>query len=231
MLSLDLTKDSSAGSPALNDGRTPVPLQGADLTREKLLAATHELLVERNGGQASVSEICARAGVNVAMVKYCFGNKDGLLQALIDHVIAGFAQALERLDALDLDPAEKLRRHIAAIVHGYVRYPYLNRLVNAQLHVAEEEVVQRLSRNYAKPMRAWHQRVLREGARRSEFRRIDPTLFFFTVIGMAEFFFTAQPLLRHAFEVGKPDAAMIERFINHTVEMLLHGIVRMPETR
>src|SRR5258708_25255151 len=42
----------------------------ADATREKLLAATHELLRERVGGPVSVNEICIRAGANVAMVKY-----------------------------------------------------------------------------------------------------------------------------------------------------------------
>src|SRR5450631_678403 len=60
----------------------------ADATREKLLAATHELLRERVGGPVSVNEICARAGANVAMVKYCFGGKDAMIAALIERIVA-----------------------------------------------------------------------------------------------------------------------------------------------
>ena len=60
-------------------------------TREALLKAAHELLSERGGGAVSVSDIAGRAGVNVAMVKYCFGSKDGLLDALLERVLTGLA--------------------------------------------------------------------------------------------------------------------------------------------
>src|SRR3954447_24146976 len=104
--------------------------RGADLTRERLLHSAHDLLYERMGGPASVSEICAGAGVNVAMVKYCFGSKDGLLDALLERVLAHLTGEIETLAELDLAPGEKLRRHVAAIVRNYVRYPYVNRLMN-----------------------------------------------------------------------------------------------------
>src|SRR6185369_11472836 len=198
----------------------------ADATRERLMAATHELLVERAGADVSVGDICARAGVNVAMVKYCFGSKDGLLQELLDRITAGFAQDVSRLDEQELDAEEKLRLHVAAIVNGYVRYPYLNRLINTQLLASDAKVVKRLSRHYAQPMRAWHERMLSEGARDGTLRKVDPTFFFFTVIGMAEFFFTAQPIMRQAFAGRDLDESTVTRFIDHTVEVLLHGIGR-----
>ncbi len=65
--------------------------RGADLTAEKLLAAAHDLLVERAGQGVSVSEICARAEVNVAMVRYCFGSKNGLLDALLERALRQLA--------------------------------------------------------------------------------------------------------------------------------------------
>jgi hypothetical protein len=87
-------------------------------TREKLLAATHELLYERVGGPVSINEICERAGANVAMVKYCFGSKDAMMAALVDRVISGFVRELEKLDRRDLSAQEKLRIHIAEIVRN-----------------------------------------------------------------------------------------------------------------
>ena len=198
---------------------------GAQTTRERLLAATHELLSERGGGPVSVNEICSRAGVNVAMVKYCFGNKDGLMQALIDRVADGFIQDLKRLDALRLAPPERLTRHVEGIVTNYVRYPYINRLVNLQLLSTDPDGVDHFARSYALPMRDWYARVLKEGARSGAFRPVDPVLFFFTVLGMAEFFFTGQPLLRGAFGKGEMSPATIKAFSRHTTEMMLHGVL------
>ena len=229
---------TSAAGPAEPKRRTkPLPLPGNDgtvsaasETREKLLAATHELLFERVGGPVSVNDICARAGANVAMVKYCFGGKDAMLVALIDRVVTGFVGELEKLDRRPLNASEKLRLHIAEIVRNYVRYPYLNRLLSAQLLAGGTEGTMTLARNFAVPARDWYRRLLAEGHATGEFRAVDPTLFFFTVIGIAEFFFTAQPLLR-GFGIRKVDAALLDRYIAHVTEIVLHGVQRLPAPR
>jgi hypothetical protein len=59
---------------------------------------------------------------------------------------------------------------------------------------------------------------------------VDPTLFFFTVIGLAEFFFTAQPLLR-GFAIDRLDAELVDRYIAHVTQMVLHGVGARPSTR
>jgi TetR/AcrR family transcriptional regulator len=214
------------GTPLLPPHRGDAP-QRADATREKLLAATHELLRERVGGPVSVNEICERAGANVAMVKYCFGSKDAMIAALIGRIVAGFVRELAALDARRLSASDKLRIHVAEIVRNYVRYPYLNRLLSTQLSAAGTKGVAGLSRDFAIPARDWYRRLLADGRKSGEFRVVDPTLFFFTVIGLAEFFFTAQPLL-HGFDVDKVDAALLDRYIAHVTAMVLHGVQAGP---
>ncbi len=206
-------------APAVREGGPP----RADATREKLLAATHELLRERVGGPVSVNEICTRAGANVAMVKYCFGSKDAMISALIERIVGGFVRELEALDARTMSASDKLRIHVAEIVRNYVRYPYLNRLLSTQVLGAGGKEVADLSRNFALPARDWYRRLLAEGRKAGEFRAVDPTLFFFTVIGLAEFFFTAQPLLR-GFSIDRLDAKLLDRYIEHVTEMVLHGV-------
>jgi AcrR family transcriptional regulator len=52
-------------------------------TAAKLLVAAGDLMIERNTTDVSLSEIAQKSGVNAALVKYHFGNKDGLLLALL----------------------------------------------------------------------------------------------------------------------------------------------------
>jgi TetR/AcrR family transcriptional regulator len=201
----------------------PAPATGADLTRDRLLGAAHELFHERRSTTASVSEICARAGVNVAMVKYCFGSKDGMLDALVERITQSFSSHLERLSALELGPRETLRRHVAAIVRNYVRYPYVNRLLHERLMAADEEAAARMSAVFARPTCDWEAALLAEGRRRGEFADVDPTFFFFSVMGLCEFFFSAQPWLGHAFGLTMDDQ-LVERFIEHTVAFVLGAV-------
>ena len=175
----------------------------------------------------SVNDICARAGANVAMVKYCFGGKDAMLAALVERITGGFALELAALDLRPSSARDKLRRHVAEIVRNYVRYPYLNRLISTQLAVDSAAGAASLARTFALPARDWYGRLLEEGHAAGEFRAVDPTLFFFTVIGIAEFFFTAQPLLR-SFGIRKVDAALVDRFIAHVCDIVLTGVQQAP---
>ena len=65
---------------------TSVPTRlagGKNSTAEKLLVAASELMIGRASIEVSLSDIALKSGVNAALVKYHFGNKDGLLLALL----------------------------------------------------------------------------------------------------------------------------------------------------
>jgi len=209
------------GAPAKICAR--MPPRTADATREKLLGSAHDLMVETGGRGASVSEICARAEVNVAMVKYCFGSKDGMLDALLERILGRLAGELERLADADLPPDEKLRRHVAGIVRNYVRYPYVNRLMNERLLAADPDAVEAISRSFAVPARDWYAALLAEGRAAEGWRELDPTLFFFSVVGVCEFLFSAGPLLQRAFD-GSIDDELVDRFSEHAADLVLGGV-------
>ena len=198
-------------------------VRSAEITREKLLGSAHELFVERADHTATVSEICTRADVNVAMVKYCFGNKDGLLDALLEQVLAGLSHEIARLSALDLPPDDKLRRHVGEIVRNYVRYPYVNRLMNGRLMNADPGAVDRISRSFAIPARDWYARLLADGHREQGWPELDPTLFFFSVVGLCEFFFAARALLERSFD-QRLDDGLVDRFADHVTALVMDGV-------
>ena len=68
----------------------------SDETREKLLDAAKHVFVERGFYDATVRQICQRAGVNLALVNYHFGDK---LQLYIE--VFRRAMKLSRLDIFD----------------------------------------------------------------------------------------------------------------------------------
>jgi len=61
-------------------------------TRDALLKASAELIQENGMRPISIRDIADRADMNQAMVRYQFGDKDGLMKAVLDH---GFEQLLE----------------------------------------------------------------------------------------------------------------------------------------
>ncbi|HXU38089.1 MAG TPA: CerR family C-terminal domain-containing protein [Blastocatellia bacterium] len=88
----------------------------ADRTRAKLLDAAGEVFAEVGYYDATVRQICARAGANVAAVNYHFRDKLGLYTEVLRQTVGAVQNEAIR-KALDDDaaPEEKLRHAIRAM--------------------------------------------------------------------------------------------------------------------
>src|SRR5438552_18661493 len=115
------------------------PPGGKNSTAEKLLVAASELMIERASIEVSLSDIAQKSGFNAALVKYHFGNKDGLLPALLARDAATEVAHLEYLLAQPITPTAKLKLHIAGITRAYHQFPYMNRLIHYLVHESREE--------------------------------------------------------------------------------------------
>src|ERR1700744_6641118 len=137
-------------------------------TAEKLLVAASELMIERATIEVSLSDIAQKSGVNAALVKYHFGNKDGLLLALLARDAATEVSHLEYLLAQPITPTAKLKLHIAGIIKAYYQFPYMNRLIHCLLHESSAEAADEVSKFFVAPLLDFHRRLLAEGIKGGE---------------------------------------------------------------
>src|SRR5438270_4161559 len=78
-------------------------------TRDRILLAAAQLMDESGDTTVSTRAVCKRAGVEAPTLYHHFGNKQGLINAVIQH---GFNQYVDPETAQDntLDPIEAIRR-------------------------------------------------------------------------------------------------------------------------
>lgn len=69
----------------------------ADRTRELVIDETIRCIREEGFAAASTRHIIERAGVSTGVVQYHFGDRDGLLTAVIDHAITALAISISEL--------------------------------------------------------------------------------------------------------------------------------------
>src|ERR1700757_981762 len=205
----------------------PAKLQTArNSTADKLLVAASALMIERSSIDVSLSDIAQKSGVNAALVKYHFGNKDGLLLALLARDAANEVANLEYLLAQSITPTEKLKLHIGGIIRAYRRFPYMNRLIHYLLHETSAEAAAEVSQFFVAPLLDFHRRLLAEGIKAGEFRRIDPVLFYTSLIGACDHLFFARQAMSRASGVGPVTDEVCRDYIKHMEALICGGMLK-----
>src|SRR3954465_14346370 len=199
---------------------------GKNATAEKLLVAASELMIERSSIDVSLSDIAQKSGVNAALVKYHFGNKDGLLLALLARDAATEVTQLEYLLAQPITPTEKLKLHIAGIIRAYHRFPYMNRLIHYLLHESSAEAADEGSNFFVAPLLDFHRRLREEGVAKGEFRSVDPVLFYTSLIGACDHLFFGRHAMSRAIGVGPVTDDVCRRYIAHMEALICGGIIK-----
>jgi TetR/AcrR family transcriptional regulator len=193
--------------------------------REQLIDAASQIMRDGDTIDLSLSELSLRAGLNSALVKYYFGNKNGLMHAVLDRDMGKIVADLKALVAKDTPPEDKLRRHIGAVIDTYYAYPYLNRLLMRLIRDSAPIEAGRIAERYLRPISRAYEQLIAEGVKAGKFRDVDPQLFYFTVTGAADRFFSARQVLRHCYDQNDINEAMRDRYREHSVELIMRGLL------
>jgi len=205
--------------PAVDQNEAP---EGA---RELLLHTASTIMREGDIVDISLSELSLRSGLNSALVKYYFGNKAGLMKALLDRDMQDIVHAVDALMAKDMSPEVRLRRHIGAVVDTYFKTPYLNRLLMPLVRESDPEEAHRIADSYLSPLSQAYDRLIKDGVKQGVFRKVDPQLFYFTTTGACDRFFSSRLVLKHCYDTEALTEELRDRYREHCIDFIMAGIL------
>jgi AcrR family transcriptional regulator len=99
--------------------RTPAapvrrPSEPLPPTALKILEAAKKLLATKGYGSLTLEKIAAKAGVNKASTRYYFGNKAGLIEAIVDEIVLDECAAMTR----NITPDATLEERVESFIEG-----------------------------------------------------------------------------------------------------------------
>ena len=193
--------------------------------RDQLIEAASQIMREGDTIDLSLSELSLRAGLNSALVKYYFGNKNGLMLALLDRDMGNIVFSLGALLAKDMPPEDKLRIHIGAVIDTYYAFPYLNRLLMRMVRDSAPVEASRIADLYLKPISKVYDALIAEGVKAGKFRKLDPQFFYFTVTGAADRFDSSRLVLRHCYNQDDFNEKMRDAYREHSIDLIMRGLL------
>src|SRR5262245_39728050 len=182
---------------ALRSGR-PGSRGEPEKTRAAILKAALEEFSHEGVAGARTDEIARRAGVNKALLYYYFKDKEGLYAAALEQVFSGLHQKVGAvLERTDLPPRERLVLYAQTHFDYIASAPVYPRLVQREfmrstgrtLFPAASQIMER----HVRPIYERLEKLILEGARTGDFRRLDSAHTVTSIIGVIVFYFITVP--------------------------------------
>lgn len=152
-------------------------------TREQMLRVAERLFALQGFEAVSIRQIVDEAGVNIAMVKYYFGSKDGLFEALLNARFPRTQAQLGELAASPLDPWKKLLALVDLYVEKFFADRAFHRIIMREMSLSQRpRHVELITGHFADILRII-QGFIVEGQEQGMFRRVDIGLTLATVFG------------------------------------------------
>lgn len=187
-----------------------------------MIAVATPLFAAKGFNGVSVRELAAAAEVNISMISYYFGGKEGLYAAVLNEQFATLKKVAD-IKSMEADPLRKFELYVRATVARYRKNPYLLRFYTSELtnptpcfetivKPAIKGVVQLLIETFS------------EGLSHEKFRAgLDPTDTVLALAGMINFYFLLEPATH---ELVDHSAERDEELIGHIMDIFTRGILK-----
>ena len=189
--------------------------------RQQIIDAAVPLFAAKGLNGVSVRELAAAAGVNLSMISYYFGGKEGLYAAVLTEQFAVLGQ-LEIIEQREIETVQKFEWYVRATVSRYRQSPYLLRFYTSELtnptasfetivKPAIKKVVQMLLDTFS------------DGLSHEKFREgLNPADTVLALAGMINFYFLLEPATA---ELVDHSPERDELLIRHIMDIFTRGIL------
>src|SRR5580704_156826 len=198
----------SRRSPGPAGARRPTPRLGArgqpEESRAAILKAAVAEFAEHGIAGARTDAIARAAQVNKALLYYYFEDKDALYEAVLDHVFSGLRARVMPVLTSQLSPRQKMLDYLGTYFDYIAANPRFPRVVQAEWMRSGAKgslPMQRVAKEYFRPIFVKLVEVLREGVEAGEFRPVNPMDFLPSVAAVIVFYFAAAPVMKTLLKV------------------------------
>jgi len=205
---------------------------GRDATRQQLLEAAGEVFAEVGFRDATVREICRRAGANVAAINYHFGDKETLYAEVLRYA---HGKALEKYPLLldvgaDAPPEKKLHAFVLSMLQRIFdkgRAAWHGKLMSREM-IEPTGALDSLVEERIRPMAGQLRLIVAEllGCPADDER---VRLCSMSVVSQCVFYHHCRSVVSRLFPKHVPqDAPSIERLADHITKFSLAAMKRLP---
>jgi TetR/AcrR family transcriptional regulator len=190
--------------------------------RENIIASTIPLFAMKGLNGVSVRDLARAAGVNISMISYYFGGKEGLYATILSEQFAVLGK-LDEIEKMEIDTLQKFELYVRATVSRYRKSPYLLRFYTSELTnptASFETIVKPAIKRVVQVLLD----TFTDGLTHEMFRAgLDPADTVLALAGMINFYFLLEPATADLVDRA-PERD--EKLIRHIMDIFTRGVLK-----
>jgi TetR/AcrR family transcriptional regulator len=190
--------------------------------RENIIASATPLFAAKGLNGVSVRDLTRAAEVNLSMISYYFGGKEGLYAAILTEQFAVLGK-IEEIELLEIDTLQKFELYVRATVSRYRKSPYLLRFYTSELTnptASFETIVKPAIKRVVQVLLD----TFTDGLTHEMFRAgLDPADTVLALAGMINFYFLLEPATADLVDRA-PERD--EKLIRHIMDIFTRGVLK-----
>jgi len=195
--------------------------------KDQIIGAAEKLFAGVGYDSTSVRDICAEANVNVAMINYYFGSKEGLLKEMIERksiLMRGRMEAL--LQDKALTSHEKLRIAVEHMLERMFNHrPFTLSVIREMTKINQPEMRKMILGLFLPNMKLMRE-IIKTGIRKKEFRKVDVELMICTISGTAWYVISSGDLIIPGLEETEAVEDLYkQRLLKHLYQLIHNQLV------
>lgn len=157
--------------------------------KELIMQKAIELFSKFGFDNTPIRELCQHAGVNIAMINYYFGSKEGLFEEILEYKSHYMKELLQGLQAdTGMNEMEKINLLIEEYVNRIWSHPLFHRILHQEMLIKSRPGVNRvIEKMFSRNMQII-KGILESGMQKGIFRKIDPEFTIASMLGTINHF-------------------------------------------
>ena len=196
--------------------------------KEHIINVAIDLFAEKGFEGTSIRDLAAKAEVNIAMINYYFGSKDGLFESIVEYKSTYLR---ERLEEITNDNHKSDIEKIDAVIEHFV----IRLLTNHKYHrvIHQELLLQQREKLHDSIIKVFSKNkllikgIIEDGIKKKVFREVDPEFTIVTITGTINQVMLSKSMCSIMIDKSNDfdlytDEAFRNRIINH-LKQLIHA--------
>jgi AcrR family transcriptional regulator len=172
-------------------------------SRELLLRTAEELFAMHGFDGVSTRMIQKKCGLNIALIAYYFGSKEGLFKAILEERFPVIRERLEIIKEEKISNWEKLNKTIDVYVEKLFEQVLFSKIVFRELSMSQRQEQNELILHYIYPNTLIIKSFFLNGIENKEFRKVDIELTITSIFSIIIQWINVSALTERLIDVSK----------------------------